>query len=244
MWVSRPTCTVSPQHPCHVTTRFREHFAAHCLYALLLSLATNTALAGQTPDTRAVLKTVFPEQIERDLAVSAAPEHLRAGATVYVYGAKGFRTVQSGTNGFTCLLNRDAFFYGRTAFKPTCWDAEGATSYVPVMLRVAELLAVGKSVEEIRADVDAGFKDGRFHRPRRTGVAFMLAGDIELEPATGKLVKQAFPGHYMIYAPGVSSEDLGYSREAATANPSLPVIFRSGAGGAELGYLIIVPQHQ
>lgn len=227
-----------------MTTRFREHLAAHCLYALLLSLATNSALAGQTPDTRAALKTVFPEQIERDLAVSAAPEHLRAGATVYVYGVKGFRTVQSGTNGFTCLLNRDAFFYGRTAFKPTCWDAEGATSYVPVMLRVAELLAVGKSVEEIRADVDAGFKDGRFHRPRRTGVAFMLAGDIELDPATGKLVKQAFPGHYMIYAPGVSSEDLGYSREAATANPSLPVIFRAGAGGAELGYLIIVPQHE
>ena len=227
-----------------MTKRFREHLATHRLVALLLSLATNTALAGQTPDTRAVLKKVFPEQIERDLALSAAPEHLRAGATVYVYGAKGFRKEQSGTNGFTCLLNRDAFFYARTAFKPTCWDAEGATSYVPVMLRVAELLAVDKSVEEIRADVDAGFKDGRFHRPRRTGVAFMLAGDIELDPATGKLVKQAFPGHYMIYAPGVSSEDLGYSREAAIANPSLPVIFRSGAGGAELGYLIIVPQHQ
>jgi hypothetical protein len=198
---------------------------------------------GQPAD----LHGVTSAPMSRDHTLSRAPcrpLHLRAGATVYVYGAKGFRTVQSGTNGFTCLLNRDAFFYGRTAFKPTCWDAEGATSYVPVMLRVAELLAVGKSVEEIRADVDAGFKAGRFHRPRRTGVAFMLAGDIELEPATGKLVKQAFPGHYMIYAPGVSSEDLGYSREAATANPSLPVIFRSGAGGAELGYLIIVPQHQ
>lgn len=226
-----------------MTRRFPQGIAANGLCAVLLSLATNTALSGQTPDTRAVLKTVFAEDVERDLAVSAAPEHLRANANVYVYGAKGFRQVQSGTNGFTCLVNRDAFFYGRAAFKPTCWDGEGATSYVPVMLRVAELLAVGKSVEEIRADVDAGFKDGRFHRPRRTGVAFMLAGDIELEPATGKIVKRAFPGHYMIYAPGVSSEDIGYSREAATANPSLPSIFRSGAGGAELGYLIIVPQH-
>lgn len=227
-----------------MTTRLRANIATQCLYAVLLILATNTTLAGQLPDPRAVLNTVFPEQIERDLAVSAAPEHLRAGATVYVYGAKGFSKVQSGTNGFTCLLNRDAFFYGRAAFKPTCWDAEGATSYVPVMLRVAELLAVGTSVDEIRADVDAGFTDGRFHRPRRTGVAFMLAGDIELEPATGKIIKQAFPGHYMIYAPGVSSEDLGYSREAAIAHPSLPVIFRAGAGGTELGYLIIVPQHQ
>ena len=113
-----------------------------------------------------------------------------------------------------------------------------------MVLRVAELLPGGQSVDKILADVEAGFTDGRFHRPGRTGVAFMLAGDIELDPATGKIVKQAFPGHYMIYAPGVSSEDLGYSRDAATANPSLPVIFRAGAGGTELGYLIIVPQHQ
>jgi hypothetical protein len=35
--------------------------------------------------------------------------------------------------------------------------------------------------------------------------------------------------------------DLGYSPEAARGNASLPFIFRSGAGGADLGYLIIVP---
>jgi hypothetical protein len=207
--------------------------------ALLLSLGATTAPAGAQTDTRTVLKTVFPENIERELAVSAAPEHLRAGVTVYVYGAKGFTKAQTGTNGFTCLVNRDGFFYGSPAFKPTCWDAEGATSYVPVMLRVAELLAAGKSIEEIRAEIDAGFKAGRFHRPRRTGIAYMLAGDVNLESSTGKIVSQAFPAHYMIYAPGVTSADLGYSAEAARAGTNLPFIFRSGAGGPELGYLII-----
>jgi hypothetical protein len=201
-----------------------------------------TATAGAQTDTRAVLKTVFPENVERELALSGAPEHLRAGATVYVFGAKGFSAVQTGTNGFTCLLNRDAFFYNWTAFKPTCWDAEGATSYVPVMLRVGELLAAGKTLDEIRGDIDAGFKDGRFHRPRRTGVAYMMAGDVNLDLSTGKVVSQQFPAHYMIYAPGVTSADLGFSAEARRINASLPFIFRSGAGGAELSYLIIAPQ--
>lgn len=219
-----------------------KNFAPKC--ALLLSLNMTTALSGQQSDTRAVLKTVFPENIERELALSGAPEHLRAGATVYVYAAKGFTKVHTGTNGFTCLLNRDGFFYGSAAFKPTCWDAEGATSYVPVMLRAGELLAMGKALDEIRADIDAGFKDGRFHRARRTGIAYMLAGDVNLDATTGRIVSLAYPGHYMVYAPGVASADLGYSREAGQANATLPFIFRSGAGGGELSYLIIAPQHR
>jgi hypothetical protein len=215
----------------------------HKYLALLLGL--NASIASAQTDTRTVLKTVFPEKIERELAVAGAPEHLRAGATVYVYGAKGFTKAQTGTNGFTCLLNRDGFFYGWTAFKPSCWDAEGETSYVPVMLRVGELLAAGKTLDEIRADIDAGFKDGRYHRPRRTGVAYMLAGDVNLDTSTGKILSQQFPGHYMIYAPGVTSADLGYSAEARKTNASLPFIFRSGAGGADLSYLVIAPQsHQ
>ena len=109
---------------------------------------------------------------------------MRAGATVYVYGAQGFRTVHAGTNGFTWLLNRDAFFYGRAAFKPICWDAEGATSYVPVMRRVAEL----------------------------------LAGDIEVDRATGTIITQAFPGHHMIYAPGCRARTI-----AIHARPPPPI---------------------
>jgi hypothetical protein len=227
-----------------MSEQLHKGLAAAATATAVALLSVGTTLGAQQPDTRAVLQTVFPEQIEHALALSAAPEPLRAGATVYVFGPTGFRKVRAGTNGFTCLVNRDGFFYGGAAFKPTCWDAEGATSYVPVMLRVAELLADGKTVAAIRADVDAGFQDGRFHRPRRTGLAYMLAGDVTLDLRSGVIVSQAFPGHFMIYAPGVTNEDIGYVREAAGSNPSLPSIFRSGAGGAELAYLIVVPQHR
>lgn len=176
------------------------------------------------------------------MALSAAPEHLRADATVYTYGTGGFIKIRDGNNGFTCLLNRDAFLYGGAVFKPTCWDAEGATSYVPVMLEVGRLLASGKGREEIRAEVDAGFRANRFHRPARTGIAYMLAGDIMLD-AKGGITSAAFPGHYMIYAPGVTNADLGYSKDAAKQDRSLPFVFAAGAGGIELAYIITVPHH-
>jgi hypothetical protein len=205
--------------------------------ALLLAGA---AQASDASDTRKVLNTVFPRDVEIALALTGAPAHLRDGASVYVYGAKGYEKVKEGTNGFTCLVNRDGFFYGTDNFKPTCWDAEGKTSYVPVMLRVGEMLAQGKTLNETRADIDAGFKDGRFKRPAKGGVAYMMAGDVKLD-ASGKVTATAFPGHMMFYAPGVTSADLGYSAAAAKQDRTLPFVFNSGAGGADLAYIIAVP---
>jgi len=206
-----------------------------------LFLTSRPASAVDPDAARKTLATIFPRDIETSLALTGAPEHLREAASVYVFGAKGFTKVREGSNGFTCLLNRDAFFYGMDVFKPTCWDREGLTSYVPVMLRVGEMLAAGNTADEIRADIQAGFREGRFHRPQRTGIAYMRAGDLGLNLRTGATVHQAFPGHYMIYAPGVTSADLGYAADAAKADRSLPFIFESGAGGSDLAYLITVP---
>lgn len=200
---------------------------------------THGAQAADNAAAARVLNTTFPEAVEVELALSGGPEHLRGGATVYVYGAKGFTKARDGANGFTCLLNRDGFLYGATAFKPTCWDPEGAGSYVPVMLRAGEMLAAGKSADEVKADIAAGFKSGKFHRPARTGIAYMVAGDVLLESGTGKVTKTQFPGHYMIYAPGVTNGDVGYAPGKSGASD--PSVFAGGAGGAELGYLIAVP---
>ena len=209
--------------------------------ALVAASAFNAACAEDVRDAREILDVVLPVDIEAGLAVLGAPEHLRSGSTIYVYGENGFTKYRDGINGFTCLLNRDAFFYGGRSFKPTCWDAEGLNSYVPVMLRVGELLAAGESIEDIRADIDAGFQDGRFRRPEKTGIAYMVVGDVDIDPNTGEIRRTAFPGHYMIYAPGVTNEDLGYSADASRIDRSLPFIFDRGAGGSELAYMITVP---
>ncbi len=206
----------------------------------VLCAVSSSAHAADSAAAARVLNVTFPAAVETELALSGGPEHLRAGATVYVYGAKGFTKTREGTNGFICLLNRDGFLYGGTAFKPTCWDPEGAGSYVPVMLRTGEMLAAGKSADEVKAEIAAGFKSGKFHRPARTGIAYMIAGDVELA-ADGKVTKTQFPGHYMMYAPGVTNADIGYARGKSGASD--PSIFDGGAGGADLGYLIAVPHH-
>lgn len=188
------------------------------------------------------LDLILPRAAEERLALSAAPAHLRAAATVYVYGDGGYERTRVGSNGFTCLVNRDGFFYAGTQLKPTCWDAEGAETYVPVMLEVGRMLAAGASPDEVRGAVAAGFAEGRFQAPRRGGVAFMLAGDVDVDPATGEVTRQAFPGHYMFYAVGATSAQLGYDRDAARADATLPSVFAGGAGGEQgLAYIIAVP---
>jgi hypothetical protein len=190
----------------------------------------------------AALNVVLPRAAEERLALSAAPEHLRAEATVYVYGKTGFERTRNGTNGFTCLVNRDAFFYGAAEFKPTCWDSQGATTYVPVMLKTGELLARGESFGAIKAAIDAGFADKTYQAPHSGGVAYMLAGDVDIDPATGTVTRQVFPGHYMFYANDATNAQLGYTRDAAKTDPTLPFVATAGAGADHgLAYLIAVP---
>ncbi len=160
----------------------------------------------------------------------------------YVYGKQGFELARKGTNGFTCLVNRDAFVYGGDQFKPTCWDAQGATTFVPVMLKVGEMLARKESPDAIQKTIDAGFADKTFRAPGKGGVAYMLAGDVDIDPANGHCDSHGLPGHYMFYANGATSEQLGTTREAARNDPSLRGVFAGGAGGSHgLAYIIAMP---
>jgi hypothetical protein len=184
---------------------------------------------------------LLPREREVELALSAAPEHLRKAATVYVFGKQGYEKARSGTNGFTCLVNRDGAQSGDNTLRPTCWDLEGSNTIVPVMLRVGELLAQGKVAADIKSDIDAGFSDGRFHEPRKTGIAFMLSGDIkQFDARTGKVLARDFPPHYMIYAPGVTSSDIGMTSEGYKLNPSLPGVYAGYSGGSHTAYIIVL----
>ncbi len=200
------------------------------------------AVAAEEISPVDTMRTIFPREVEIEIALTGAPIHLRSGAGVYVYGVAGFEKVRTGTNGITCLLNRDAFIYGAKQFKPTCWDAIGDTTYIPVMLKVGELLAKGEAPDTIRAAIDAGFAKGTFRAPTTGGVAYMLAGDVELDLKTGRVLRQAFPGHYMFYAVGSTTAQFGVTRAALGENPTLPSVFADGAGGDHgLSYIIVAP---
>jgi hypothetical protein len=95
--------------------------------------------------TSSDIPEVPPEQRETAMALSAAPEHLRAGAGVFVLTRSGYEQTRQSTNNFTCIVNRDH----PKALKPTCFDAEGTATILPTIRRVGELMMQGKSLSEI-----------------------------------------------------------------------------------------------
>ena len=211
------------------------------LFILFLVSSSSGVLASSVRAQSPSALELLPREQEIELAASAAPEHLRKEATVYVFGRGGYEKARAGRNDFTCLVNRDGAQSGDRTLRPTCWDAEGGKTIVPVMLRVGELLAQGKTAAEIKRDIDTGFNEGRFQSPRRTGIAYMLSGDVrQFDAKTGKVLSLAYPPHYMIYAPGVTNADIGMTKEGYEINPSLPGVYSGYSGGSRTAYIIVL----
>lgn len=209
----------------------------HLLLFTALSIGFGIAAAGSAAsDTPPIF--LIPREQEITLALAAGPVHIRAGATVYTFGKRGYEKAQTGTNGFNCMVNRDGLQNGDTAVHPTCWDPEGSRTILPVMLRVGELMARQKSAAEIKRDIDEGFDQGTFHSPAKAGIAYMLAGDVKFDPKTGQLSTTEFPAHYMLYSPGVTNADIGLTKEANT--PGLPFVYSGYSGGTRTAYIIVM----
>jgi hypothetical protein len=178
--------------------------------------------------TAAASPELLPREVEMKMALSAAPEHLRAGAGVYALEKNGFVKVRESRNGFTCIVNRDHPLNQ----KPTCYDAEGAATILPKILRVGELLMQAKPLPEIHAEIREGFRTGKYIAPRRPGVAYMLSGDIrDYNEETGKV--ESFPPHVMFYAPNLTNKDIGSKGDF---EPGLPSIGYQGPHG----FMIVV----
>lgn len=199
--------------------------AALCSVVVLCALYAAAQQTSRPPSTR---PEVLPRQREVELALSAAPEHLRAGAGVYALEEHGFVKVRDSKNGFTCIVNRDH----PLNLKPTCYDAEGTATILPKVLRVGELMMQGKAMPDIAAEIREGFKSGKYISPRRPGVAYMLSGDIRVyNPQTGKF--GSFPPHVMFYAPNLTNEDIGSKGDFEAGMPSI-------AYQGPQGYMIVV----
>jgi hypothetical protein len=200
----------------------------------LLALDVRSVRAAELPTV------LFAQEQEVQLALAAGPEHLRADADVYVFGKDGYRKARSGTNGFTCLVNRDGNQRGDNVLRPTCWDAQGSRTIVPVMLRVGELIARSVSADEIQRQIDSGFAAGLFSSPQKAGIAYMLRGDVEFDRSTGSITGTRFPPHYMIYAPKVTNADIGMDVADLESEFALPSVYAGYSGGERTAYIIVL----
>lgn len=164
---------------------------------------------------------------EAKLAVTAAPESLRAESTVYVLGDAGYELAKQGSNGISCLVAREP----QGGWAPICWDEEGSDTIMPVDFEKAKLKAAGKTEEEIDAAIAEGFASGRFRAPSRAGVSYMLSSSNYV--FNGRAVIHYHP-HIMVYAPYLTNADIG----ADGKDPFMPWVLGEGTPHA---YIIVVP---
>lgn len=174
---------------------------------------------------------VLPESCESEIALAAAPEHLRDGAGLWLFTAEGYRSARQSENGIECIVNRD----DPRVLKPTCFDAEGAAAIVPKIVAVGEWLLEGLDAAEIASREAAGFESGRFRRVARAGVAYMLSNNNRpWNPQTQSLGR--FPPHIMFYAPDITNADIGYVPGSFDPEAPLPFIGYQGPHG----YMIMI----
>ena len=154
----------------------------------LLALGTPALLAEAAPDAHQI-----------GAAIQAAPENLRAGATVLGYNSSGkLGVLREGSNELHCLADTP----GDDQFSVACYHKD----LEPFMARGRELTAQGykgKERHEVRwKDVD----EGRVEMPREPRMLYVMTGkgydaseDEILEPYL----------RWVIYTPYATPESIG-----------------------------------
>jgi hypothetical protein len=174
-----------------------------CLMGLVTKIVLSGAAAAQSTQVGANRPPLMDRQREIALALSACPPPVANKAAVYVLDKTGYVKVRDGENGFTAILQHSV----PPSQEPQCIDAEGSRTFLPRILKVAELRAQGMSGDEIRRVMADALAEGLFHPPTRPGVDYMLSTENVVPDDKG--VVAPFPPHVMFYAPYMTNSDLG-----------------------------------
>ncbi|HEY6265715.1 MAG TPA: hypothetical protein VIW93_12995 [Candidatus Acidoferrum sp.] len=194
-----------------------------------LVLGTSLAAYAQTEMPKPAYDLSLPREEKIKLAESAAPPEISSHATVYLLEQTGYIKIREGTNGFSCFVDRQT----PLNLEPTCFDAQGSATTLPTRLYVEEQRAKGKTEEQIKTEIDEGYKTGKYKAPSKPGIVYMMSDrGYLLVPGTNKLVH--IPPHLMFYAPYATDKDIGSPPGAA----NMPRVIRAGQPDA---YIIVIP---
>ncbi len=210
--------------------------AGHMTFAAL-------SLIGASPASSqpAVPKLApMPAQLETRFALSALPPALRQAATVYLLDPKsGYRLARKGTSGVSCLVQRTAWElsdFRDDIYYPLCFDTEGSRTYLKVIMDSASLRAQGLTPAALSALVESRYANKIYTAPAKPGLSYMVGPIMRTIGPNGKVQTMAMP-HFMIYAPGITNEDIGAKPNPADFS-TLMSPFIDKQGNAEQSFII------
>jgi hypothetical protein len=199
------------------------------LFLVGLIVGSNLLALAEAESPKPAYDFSLPRQARIELAQSAAPPEISGQATVYLLERTGYVKVHEGTNGFSCFVDRQTPLNS----EPTCFDAEGSATTLLTRLYAEEQRAKGKNEDQIKSEIDEGYKAGKFQAPRKPGIVYMLSDHIYLLNAeTNELIH--VPPHLMFYAPYAKEKDIG----SPPLSRGMPRLIRPGQPDA---YIIVMP---
>lgn len=197
------------------------------LSLMLLALCGSSAAVWAQQDI-----PLLSEACETQLALSAIPARLRAGATVYIYTPDGFSVSQEGDGALSCIVERNH----PLTIIPQCLDQAGAESILPALMFKTERIMSGMPPEQV-SEAHAGMLQSQgFKAPERAGVSYMISG-YNLIYLAGRDERVTVGPHVMFYAPGLSNADIGGSQKDGTENRGMPFVLDDGPHGYMISYV-------
>ena len=174
--------------------------------AILIVSFTSFGLAQDLSDR---IDGSTPADVQMKFINEAGPQDVVAGATIYILTKSGYEKTRTGTNGFSCLVLRER----PESLEPECYDAEGSATTLLTDLYLEKERAKGRADVDIKKEIAAGYKSGRFKSPRKPGIVYMLSPHNRVfDPESKQVV--SFPGHLMFYAPYATAKTVGSGRGA------------------------------
>lgn len=153
-----------------------------------------------------------PPQAEIALARSAAPASISKNATVMVLTARGYTVAVTGTNGFTCMVDR-AWMHLNTApswnakvENPVCYNAAASRTILLFFLKRAALALSGRTETEIVKAMADAVAAKKLPAAAPDSIAYMMSKDQYIDPAS-----KAWYPHLMFFMPAEDNANVGMS---------------------------------
>lgn len=197
--------------------------------AAILTLLGCLVTAAWADDAKAPYPAMAPldqylmadRNAEIALARSSAPPSISDNATVLVLGRQGYETAATGTNGFTCLVERSwmcpfdqSDFWNPKLRATVCYNAAASKTVLQYTLFRTKLVLAGVSKTELHDRLVAAVSDGTLVPPAIGAMSYMMSKDMYLGDGAGH-----WHPHLMFHIPKTDAASWGADL------PGSPVLF-------------------